>query len=274
MQEHIFETNCGPIHYWIHRHSEPDRPVLVFLPGLTTDHRLFDKQVEFFKDQYTVFVWDAPGHAASWPFRMEFGLADKAVWLHDILTKEALTDPVIIGQSMGGYVGQAFAECFPDTLRGYVSIDSAPLQRKFVCAPVLWTLDQMGQVFRFCPWSSLVRQGTYGLSETPYGRKLVKDMMQVYDGQHSRYAAVAGHGFHIVAEAYRADRSYELRCPALLLCGSKDRAGFTTGYNRVWHCQSGIPIEWIPNAGHNANTDAPELVNTLIGDFLAAQVLQ
>lgn len=42
--------------------------------------------------------------------------------------------PVIIGQSMGGYVGQMYSQLLPEKLRGFVSIDSAPLQRKFVTA--------------------------------------------------------------------------------------------------------------------------------------------
>ena len=30
---------------------------------------------------------------------------------------------------MGGYVGQAYAQTYPEKLKGFVSIDSAPLQR-------------------------------------------------------------------------------------------------------------------------------------------------
>ena len=48
------------------------------MPGLTADHRLFDKQIAYFKDKYNVFVWDAPGHASSWPFSFDFTLMDKA----------------------------------------------------------------------------------------------------------------------------------------------------------------------------------------------------
>ena len=112
----------------------PDGVTLVFLPGLTADHRLFDKQVAFFEGKYNLLVWDAPGHGASWPFRLEFSLMDKARWLDGILCAENLRCPVIIGQSMGGYVGQAYAELFPGKLKGFVSIDSAPLQRKYVTA--------------------------------------------------------------------------------------------------------------------------------------------
>ena len=63
MVEKIFETSCGAIHYWLNI-VDYDGPTLVFLPGLTADHRLFDKQIEYFEGKYNVFVWDAPGHAA------------------------------------------------------------------------------------------------------------------------------------------------------------------------------------------------------------------
>ena len=115
--------------YWINI-IDITTVTLVFLPGLTADHRLFDKQIAYFENKYNVFVWDAPAHASSWPF--DFGLMDKAEWLNAILEKEEVVRPVIIGQSMGGYVGQAFAELYPEKLKGFVSIDSAPLQREYM----------------------------------------------------------------------------------------------------------------------------------------------
>ena len=68
--------------------------------------------------------------------------------------------------------------------------------------------------------------------------------------------------------AIEARLPYALRCPALLICGEKDRAGSCVRYNKAWHKKTRIPIAWIPGAGHNANTDAPEQVNRLIEDFV------
>ena len=51
---------------------------------------------------------------------------DKARWLDKILTAEGFAAPVLVGQSMGGYVAQAYAQLFPEKLKGFVSIDSAP----------------------------------------------------------------------------------------------------------------------------------------------------
>ena len=264
MNEQIHQTPCGPIHYRVDGTAERSAPQLVFLPGLTADHRLFDKQIEYFEGKFPVFVWDAPGHAASWPFTFDFDLADKAKWLDEILTREGFTQPVIIGQSMGGYVGQMYAQLFPEKLRGFVSIDSAPLQRQYVTAAEIWLLKRMEPVYRRYPWQSLLKSGTNGVAASEYGRSLMRDIMMVYDGDQERYAALSGHGFRMLAEAMEADLPYEIKCPALLICGEKDRAGSCIRYNRAWHKKTGIPIEWIKDAGHNSNTDAPETVNRLI----------
>ena len=97
MTEKVYRTEKGPIHYWTGSVAS-DRTSLIFLPGLTADHRLFEKQTEFFDGKYNVFVWDAPGHAYSYPFQMDFSLADKAKWLDEIIELEGLNDTVIIGQ--------------------------------------------------------------------------------------------------------------------------------------------------------------------------------
>lgn len=267
MTEMVYSTPSGEIHYWV-EHKNREELTLVFLPGLTADHRLFDKQIEYFRDKYSVLVWDAPGHAGSWPFRFDFTLMDKAKWLNGILEKESIAAPVIIGQSMGGYVGQAFLQQFPGTLKGFISIDSAPLQRRYTTGAEIWLLKRMEPVYRWYPWKALLKSGADGCAVSEYGRTLMRKIMTVYNGDQERYSKLAGHGFRILAEAMEADLPYRVDCPGLLICGEKDRAGSTKRYNKAWHKYSGLPIEWVKDAGHNSNTDQPELVNALIERFV------
>ncbi len=267
MTEKTYKTKSGTIHYWINI-FDVNPITLVFLPGLTADHRLFDKQIEYFKNKYNVFVWDAPAHASSWPFEFDFSLEDKAKWLCGILEQENITKPVIIGQSMGGHLGQAFAQLYPDKLKGFVSIDSTPLQRKYVTAIELWILKRTELMYFYFPWKWLLKAGTRGVAESEYGRKLMYEMMTVYNGDKRRYSKLSGHGFKIIAEAMEKDLPYEIKCSALLICGEKDKAGLCIKYNKAWHKRTGIPIEWIKDAGHNSNTDKPETVNNLIETFV------
>ena len=268
MKEKTFQTRCGTIHYWASV-SNPDAITLVFLPGLTADHRLFDKQIQYFENRYNVIVWDAPAHGSSWPFRFDFDLFDKAKWLNDILNCEGITKPVIVGQSMGGYVGQAYAQLYPDKMTGFVSIDSAPLQRSYVTAVEIWLLKRMEPVYAHYPWKWLLKSGSEGVATSDYGRNLMREMMLTYDGNQKRYAQIAGHGFRILAAAIEKNLPYEIKCPALLICGTQDHAGSCIRYNKAWHRNMKIPLTWIEGAGHNSNTDKPEQVNRLIDEFAA-----
>ena len=273
MIEKIYTTSSGSIHYWINQIDE-NRPTLVFLPGLTADHRLFDKQIEYFKDKTNVFVWDAPGHGLSWPFELNFDLMDKTRWLNEIFDLEGIKTPVIVGQSMGGYVGQTYAELYPEKLKGFLSIDSAPLQRKYVTGIEIWLLKRMEPVYALYPWKSLMKLGINGVAVSEYGRTLMREMIMVYDGDQKRYAQLSGHGMKMLAEAMEKDLPYMISCPALLICGKKDHAGSAIGYNKAWHKNTQIPLVWIEKAGHNSNTDQPEIVNEWIEHLLDEVVKQ
>jgi len=264
MEERIYTTSKGSIHYYLNL-ADKEKVTLVFLPGLTADYRLFDKQIEYFEEKVNVLSWDAPAHAASRPFSMEFALSDKARWLDDILEKEGITKPVIVGQSMGGYVGQMYEQLYPGKLKGYISIDSAPLQKEYMSRAEIWSLKHTRMMYRLYPWRSLIKAGSEGCAATGYGIALMKEMIAAYGKKD--YSELAGHGFRILAEAIEADLPYEITCPALLICGEEDKAGFTKKYNMKWNEKTGIPIVWIKGAGHNSNTDKPDEINRLIEKF-------
>lgn len=204
LKESTYQTPCGTIHYWSSILSL-DTTTLVFLPGLTADHRLFDKQVAYFDGKYNIIVWDAPAH----------------------------------------------------------------LQRNYVTAVEIWLLKRMEPVYAHYPWKLLLKSGTKGVATSNYGRNLMKEMMLVYDGDQHRYAQIAGHGFRILAEAMEKDLPYEIKCPSLLICGTKDHAGSCIRYNREWHRKTKIPLKWIEGAGHNSNTDKPEMINSLLEEFFS-----
>ncbi len=263
--ERTLTTGSGTIHYWMNEMADSS-VTLVFLPGLTADHRLFEKQLEYFCDKYRVFVWDAPGHNKSRPFKLDFTLMDEARWLYEILKAENITSPVLIGQSMGGYVSQCFMERYTGLCKGFISIDSAPLQRRYVTSSEIWMLRNCEWMYRIFPWKLLVKAGSYGCAQTEYGKSLMKEMMLTYS--HDEYCSLAGHGYRILADAMAADLAYSIDCPALLICGEKDHAAAAKRYNRAWTAAANIPLFWVADAGHNSNTDCPDLINQKIENFI------
>jgi len=261
------KTKSGDIHYWVNI-IDAEGVTLVFLPGLTLDNRLFEKQIEYFKDKYNLLVWDAPTHASSWPFKFDYTLFDNARWLNEILEQENITRPVVVGQSIGGATGQIFAKLYPEKTKGYVGIDGAPLQRVVLTRRELRLMKRLEPIVKLVPWKTLLKFFPKGSAESNYSRKLVYEMMLSYEGYKKRFAKLLGHGAKILAEAIEKDLPYEIPCPALLICGEKDQLKICLEYNKFLHKETGIPLELIKDVGHNANTDAPEIVNKLIEEFV------
>lgn len=266
MEEKTLSTPQGTIHYWRDT-AAPPGPTLVFLPGLTADHRLFRPQAAYFSGRYPLLTWDAPGHGASRPFRLDFSLRDKGAWLGEILAREGIDDFFLVGQSMGGYVAQAFLAEHPGAARGFVSIDSAPLNRKYVTAPELWLLKHCQPLYQCYPWRALQKASVRGNAETEHGRETMREMLAGYT--RAEFCRLAGHGYRILAQAMEADLAPAPSCPTLLLCGRRDRAGSTRRYNRAWAAGEGLPLRWLPRAGHCANLDDPDEVNRAIEAFVA-----
>jgi len=260
-----YKISYGEIVYWVERAGD-DRPWLVFLPGLTADHRLFARQMAAFAGKYNCLTWDAPAHGHSRPFMLAFDMDDLAHWLHEILVREAAEHPVLVGQSLGGYIAQVYMALYPGEVRGFVSIDSCSLRRSYYSGWELAMLKRTGWMYHCIPWKLLAEWGIAGTAKSIYGRSVMRDMLADYEKR--PYCALADHGFRIFAQAVEAGRDYTLRCPTLLICGTKDQAGSAKRYNRRWVEAEGHPIVWLTGAGHNANTDLPETVNLHMERFV------
>ena len=266
MKKHTYTTASGAVHYWTAGPRNPGACTLVFLPGLTADHTLFDAQVTHFSHVYRCIVWDAPAHGESRPYPLDFSLDDYALILHAILAKEDVSRPVLVGQSLGGYVAQSYGDIFPGEVAGFVSIDSAPLKRSYYPKWEIAALRHTKGMYLSIPWPALKRWGSFGTAATPHGRAQMRAMMERYERR--EYCELAAHGYLMLADAIDACRPYDIDCPALLLCGERDRAGDVCPFNKKWNEAEGIPLVWVPRAGHNSNVDNPEFVNSQIEHFL------
>lgn len=269
MDKREFAADGGTIRYWVSRAGD-DAPQLVLLPGLTADHRLFDDQVRHFEGKASVLAWDPPSHGESRPFALDWSMDDLARMLRGVLVCERFGRPVLVGQSMGGYVAQAYLDLYPDEVAGFVSIDSCPLKRSYYTAAELWALKHTRGIFRTIPWGKLRRVAVEGVATSERGRAVMREMVDSFD--RNEYIDLAVRGYRVLAEAVEAARHYEIVCPALLVCGEKDGAGSAKRYNRAWAEREGLPLEWIEGAGHNSNSDEPERVNGLIERFVAEVV--
>ena len=180
LHERVYHTSSGNVFYWIDASADTDAPWLVFLPGLTADHTMFDAQMAYFSGKANCLVWDAPAHGKSRPYPLDFSMDDCARILHAILEAESIKNLVLVGQSVGGYVAQAFIDLYPREAAGFVSIDSAPLKRKYYPTWEVKALRHTKWMYQFVPWSWLKALGSWGVATTAQGKAGMRSFIESY----------------------------------------------------------------------------------------------
>ena len=92
-------------------------PAVVLLHGFGEDHRIWESVLPAFTG-CQVLLPDLPGTGGS-ALQDETSMESMAAWVRELLDQEEIQTCVLIGHSMGGYIALAFAEAYPDRLRGF-----------------------------------------------------------------------------------------------------------------------------------------------------------
>ncbi len=252
----------GNTHYWIYRNENISARCIVFTHGLTADHTMFEKQVEYFSADFTVITWDIPLHGLSRPYK-NFSYKHAAEELHSIFLKENIAKAVLLGMSMGGYVIQVFADMFPEMSEGFIALDTTPFGTKYYSKSDMWWLKQVEPMAKWFPNDVLRKSMAKSVSKSEYAYKKMLNMLQpLKRGQIIEQMGIAYGRF---AEE---NRDILLSCPVLILLGDSDKTGKVKQYCTAWSESTGYPMHIIKNAAHFSNGDNPKQVNEEISAFV------
>lgn len=91
---------------------------IVLLHGFLGSHKIWENTISNLSKSYRVIAIDLPGHGNTECFGYVHSMELMAKSVKAVMDNLRLKKYVIIGHSMGGYIGLAFAELFPDNLKG------------------------------------------------------------------------------------------------------------------------------------------------------------
>lgn len=261
--EKTVSSSRGVTYYWTNEIKSAVS--LVFLPGLTADHRLFEPQLLFFREKFKALVWDCPCHGRSRPYEA-FSYANISDELNRILETECVDRAVFIGQSLGGMIAQYYIDQHPARAAGLISVDSVPFGDYYSKSDLFW-LSQLEWMCRLFP-DKLLRSSMAricGASET--ARKRMHTMLSAYTKKELCHLIYTGEATFIPE-----NKNIDIPCRTILLLGDRDRVGKVASYNREWTRRTGFPLILIQGAAHNANDDQPDTVNAIILDFIQKNI--
>jgi len=233
MDMKFVKSKHGKTYYWIEKHHNPEAKCIFFLPGLTADHTLFDKQIPHFKKDYTVIVWDAPCHGKSRPYS-EFTFEHVAEELKEILIINHIKSTILVGQSIGGFIGQVFLSKYPLMVEAFIAIGSFPSGHKYYAKLDIWLLQQMEWMTRFYSHKFLLKSLAKSSTTSEYGYQNTMDFLATYTKL--EICNLMGLGFGGFA---KENQDIIISCPVLILRGEHDNIGKVKQYCLAWHICAG-----------------------------------
>ena len=97
---------------------------IVLLHGFLENQTMWDNLVLEFSKKYRVITIDLLGHGKTECLGYVHTMEDNADVVHSVLSELRIRKAVFVGHSMGGYVALAFAELYPENVKGMVLLNS------------------------------------------------------------------------------------------------------------------------------------------------------
>jgi pimeloyl-ACP methyl ester carboxylesterase len=262
MDHKIMKGVGGEVHYWISRTKDEPKGTIVFSHGLTANHTMFEKQIEYFKNEYIVIAWDVPMHGLSIPYN-NFSYENTARDLNRILEQERIEKVCLVGMSMGGYPSQMFAHLYPQKVQCFIGVDTTPFGTAYYSKSDLWWLSKVKPMANWFTDKMLRKSMAKSISVTEYSYNKMIEMLaplskkQIIEQMDIAYGKFA-----------QENKDLQLICPVLILLGDKDKTGKVKQYCIAWAEATGYPLHIIEDAAHFSNGDNAKQVNSEIEQFV------
>lgn len=85
---------------------------IILLHGYGFDHQIWYAILPSLKNNFNVYAPDLPGFGIS-PDLLGYSMEDLADWLNNWLDERELTDFILVGHSMGGYLSLSYLDRYP-----------------------------------------------------------------------------------------------------------------------------------------------------------------
>jgi 3-oxoadipate enol-lactonase len=236
---------------------------LVLLHPLGVDHHFWDF-ASVFEDEFTLCLYDLPGHGATIAPREPYSIADLSTHLADVLEENRITQAHIAGISLGGLIALDFAANFPQQVAKLILIATTARQTDEMRA--IW-IDQSATAY-----SAGVKVLVPDLLKMWFSAPFLDRNSPAVEYIRAALSHCSGKGYALACDALaKAELRQDvdrIEAPTLVMCGKDDLPCFLDGAQWLADHISNAKLAWVADARHAAVLEQPGVALALMRDFL------
>ncbi len=270
MNETIFENNqnAGKMdtNISIFTEGNPNNSHIIFIHGFPFDHKMWEKQISFFKQSFFCITYDVRGLGVSPAGDGQYTMESFVDDLLFVIKQTNANRPVLCGFSMGGYIALRAVERIEEKFSGLILCDTKPYaddnNTKLKRAEGINKINSEGAakyVNDFIP-------NCFSKKTLSFSNKEVQKLIE----RAEKYDPVGVKGC-LLAMAGRTDTAEylnKMKIPTLVLCGEEDNITPPELMEDFSRNIKNAEFYKIPNSGHLSPFENSEEVNKRIYSFL------
>jgi pimeloyl-ACP methyl ester carboxylesterase len=255
-------------------------PLLVMIHGIAGSSGTWVPSMPLLAERFTVIAPDLLGHGESAKPRGDYSLGAYASGIRDLLGVLGHERATVVGHSLGGGVAMQFAYQFPQMVERLVLVASGGLGKEV--NPLLRALSLPGteyvlpvvlapQLHRAVALAGGLL-GRVGLRADPFLTEVWEAWSRLTDARaqrafiHTIRAVIDVAGQRVSAR----DRLYLAHeVPTMIIWGDRDQVIPVEHAHIAHELIPGSRLEVVEGAGHFLPFERPELLDRLLGDFVA-----
>lgn len=261
--EKNFQYNNATVFYHLEGSGNP----VILLHGFAEDHTIWKNQIEKLSQHFQLILPDLPGSGKSDILTKDnVGMEDYADCIKAMAEKEKLSNFILLGHSMGGYIALAYAEKYMHDLKGWGFVHSTAFadneEKKEVRKKGIKLLEEYGS-------HAFLKNTTPNLFSDSF-KKAHPDTVNDLIEQGRSFSPDALIQYYR-AMMQRPDRSYvlkESKVPVIFVIGAEDKAAPLQDLLEQVHLPNVSYINIIDNVGHMSMLEMPETLNSVLLTFL------
>lgn len=253
-------ANAPALRWW----DEGSGPVVMLVHGVGADGTSWDEIAAALTAQFRVLRLDLRGHGRSGHIDSSLTLNDFVQDVIDVLDAAQVAKAHVVGFSLGGMIAQGIGLRHPDRVGKLVLLSAVAGRTEEERARVQTRLGILReQGIGAITGAAQDRWFTAGfIARHP---ELVQRRMQQLQENHAPSYAAA---YTVFSTSDLGDELHAIRAPTLVATGEHD-VGSNTRMALYMHAQiPGSKLEILPGLRHSILVEAPDLVTTLVRDFL------
>ncbi len=238
---------------------------VILIHGNGLSHGQWKYNIGTLSKSHKIYALDLPGFGLSDKPEVNYGVQYYVEFLRSFIDARHISNPIIIGHSMGGAVAAGLAAKYPQEVAGLALSDATGI------SPVgtLYSKELFDVFFSLSARSRKLfcRSMFY---DGP-ASSLLDDIMLVSDNKESRNAFIKNCRDMMMYDSYRISLLKSITAPTLIMWGRNDMLLPVSDAQKYHDSIPGSSVKLFDKCGHIPNVERYEEFNRTVDEFLSAR---